>query len=225
MKLIAILQRYVSIILHPRWWFKGNTVLILSSIKGERENHIHMEKCFVKKSEICFSGNSNVIELNNCEVYNCVIFLRGRGHKLIIEKGARLHNLWIKIIGNENTVHIGSKSSFGSGHIIAGGKGTSIRIGENCMIADGVDIWSTDTHSIIQNEVLINEPASISIGNHVWIGKDVAVLKGVTIGDNAVVGMRSLVTKNIKANTLNVGFPAKEIKQEINWNRSNPNNE
>ena len=76
------------------------------------------------------------------------------------------------------------------------------------MIAEGVDIWSTDTHSVFQDGQLVNKPESIIIGDHVWIGKDVAILKGVTIGDNAVVGMRSMVTKDVPPATLSVGSPA-----------------
>ena len=183
-----------------------------------------MERCWVKKSDISFYGKENKIDLKNCEIFNSTIFLRGEGHRLIIEEGVHLYNMWIKIIGSGNTVHIGKKSSFGSGHIISGGKGTDIQIGQGCMIAEGVDIWSTDTHSIFQDGELINPPVSITIGNHVWIGKNVAILKGVTIGDNAVIGMRSLVTKSIRPGTLNIGSPSKEIKEGIEWNRRNPNN-
>lgn len=92
------------------------------------------------------------------------------------------------------------------------------------MFADGIVIWSTDTHSVIKDGVLLNEPKSINIGNHVWCGKDVGILKGVTIGGNAVIGMRSLVTKDIRPGTQNVGSPAKEIREGIEWTRINPNN-
>ena len=142
----------------------------------------------------------------------------------MIEEGVRLHNVSIRIIGWNNLVHIGSASTVGSGQIVCGGKGISIRIGKECMFADGVDIWSTDIHSVLQDGVLVNVPESITIGDHVWLGKDVAVLKGVNIGDNAVVGLRSLVTKDIRPGTLNVGSPAKEIREGIEWTRENPNN-
>ena len=210
---------------HPRSWSRDKALVFMSDIQGLDGNKLQMNNCLVKKSKIEFSGNDNRIRIKGCDIFNCNIFLRGKGHSLIIEDDVRLHNMWIKIIGEGNTVHIGSKSTFGSGHIIAGGKKTTISIGGNCMIADDVDIWGTDTHSIYQNGNLVNPPASITIGDHVWIGKGVAILKGVTVGDNAVIGMRSLVTKDIAAGTLNVGSPAKEIRQDIDWNRWNPNNE
>lgn len=183
-----------------------------------------MDNCSVKRSSIVFQGDGSEIALNSSDIYNCTIFLRGQGHKLIVEEGVKLHNMWIRIIGSGNTIHIGPKCTFGSGHIVSGGKGITIKTGRNCMFADGVDIWSTDTHSVFQEGKLINEPQSIIIGDHVWIGKDVAILKGVIIGNNAVVGMRSLVTKDIRPGTMNVGSPSKEIREGIDWRRSNPNN-
>ena len=178
----------------------------------------------VKKSTLTFKGSDHQIKVQGSEIFQGDIFLRGKGHKLIIDEGVKLYNVRIKIIGTGNTVHIGGGTSFGSGNIICGGNGISITVGEKCMMADGVELWSTDTHSVLQDGKLVNAPQSIIVGNHVWLGKDVAVLKGVTIGDNAVVGMRSLVTSNIRPGTLNAGSPAKEIRDNIDWRRSNPNN-
>lgn len=57
----------------------------------------------------------------------------------------------------------------------------------------------------------------IHIGNHCWIGCNCIVLKGVTIGDGAVVAAGSVVTKNIPPNTLVAGNPAKIIKENVSW--------
>lgn len=225
MRIKDILVRIWACFIHPYWWFKWKTMVLLTNIKGLGGNDLQMEKCTVKKSSITFSGNEHLISIKGSEVFNCIIFLRGKGHKLVIDEGVRVHNMWIKIIGNGNTIHIGSNSTFGSGHLVCGGHNISIQIGKNCMIADGVDIWSTDTHSVLQDGELINKPKPITIGDHVWIGKDVAILKGVTIGDDAVIGMRSLVTKDIRPSSLNAGSPSKELRNDINWRRNNPNNE
>ena len=62
-------------------------------------------------------------------------------------------------------------------------------------------------------------------GHSIQTAKDVTILKGVTIGDDAVIGIRSVVTKDIKPGTLNVGSPSKEIQSGIDWSRINPDNE
>ncbi len=53
----------------------------------------------------------------------------------------------------------------------------------------------------------------IKIGNNVWIGGNVVVLPGVTIGDNTVIGAGSIVVKDIPANVVAVGNPCKVIKE------------
>lgn len=217
--------KILALLAHPLRFFKEKTSIILSAIKGEKGNAIETQSAYIKKSRIQFQGKDNLIQLNNSALYNSSVFIRGNGHRLIIDEGAALFNIRIKIIGNDNTVHIKYCSHLGGGNIICGGVRVPIVIGENCRISEGVDIWSTDTHSITQDGKLLNAPRPIQIGSHVWIGKDVAILKGVTIGDNAIIGMKSIVTKDIEAGTVNIGAPAKAIRENVEWSLTNPNNE
>ena len=88
------------------------------------------------------------------------------------------------------------------------------------MLADNVDIFSSDTHPIFdENNKLINHSKPIEISDHVWIGLHSKILKGVCVGEGAIIGMASLVTKNIMPHTLNVGAPAKCIKEGVKWSR------
>jgi acetyltransferase-like isoleucine patch superfamily enzyme len=61
----------------------------------------------------------------------------------------------------------------------------------------------------------INYARDINIGKHVWIGAYVNILKGVTIGDNSIIGIRSIVTKNIPQNCIALGVPAKVIRENV----------
>ncbi|OON90174.1 MAG: hypothetical protein ATN32_04550, partial [Candidatus Epulonipiscium fishelsonii] len=85
----------------------------------------------------------------------------------------------------------------------------NVNIGGNCKI------WDTDFHSINIADRLTNDvpkAAPIHIKSGVWIGGNSIILKGVTIGKNSVVATGSIVTKNIPANQLWGGVPAKYIK-------------
>lgn len=89
----------------------------------------------------------------------------------------------------------------------------SIEIGDNFLCGDRVSIVDCDFHGIAPDRKLRESNfAPVKIGNNVWLGSEVMVLKGVTIGNNAVIGAKSLVTKDIPANCVAVGNPAKVIR-------------
>ena len=93
-----------------------------------------------------------------------------------------------------------------------------ITIGNNCTIGANVIITDTDAHSIYANERIGHcteyaKKAPIHIGNNVFIGVNSIILKGCIIGNNAVIGAGSVVTRNIPANELWAGNPAKFIKK------------
>ena len=88
----------------------------------------------------------------------------------------------------------------------------SIEIGDNTMLGFNVSI-ATLNHDINPKTRLNAIPKPVKIGKNVWIGANSIILSGVTIGDNSVVGAGSVVTKDIPANTIAVGNPAKVIKK------------
>ena len=222
------LKTLYSLLRHPRYLLRSNTRVIKSTFSGEKENALTFKDSWITDTSIVFQGTGNSIVGNDCQLFNSSVFIRGTGHRLVLEPGVNLYNVRLKIIGTNNVVHIGQCTRLGGGSIVHGGNGLTVSIGSDCFLAEGLDIWSTDTHTIMkkgEEDVCLNSPKSIHIGNHVWIGKDVAILKGVTIGDDAVVGMKSLVTKDIPEGSLNVGSPSRTIKTDITWKSWNPTNE
>ena len=96
-----------------------------------------------------------------------------------------------------------------------------ITIGDNCMIAPGVHIYSA-THPIPYKErneqmiagksICLEFGKPVTIGHNVWIGGRSVILPGVTIGDGAIIAAGSVVTKDVPANTIYGGNPAQLIK-------------
>ena len=90
----------------------------------------------------------------------------------------------------------------------------SIRIGDGGRIGDNVAIYDADFHEL--NAATRDRSAGVVkpvvIGNNVWIGSRAMVLRGAKIGDNTVIGAMSLVTKEIPANCVAAGVPAKVIR-------------
>ena len=84
-----------------------------------------------------------------------------------------------------------------------------ITIEDGAMIAANVQLISNN-HDLYERQVITCKP--VHIGKNAWVGAGATILPGVTIGDNAVVGAGSVVTKDVEANTIVAGNPAKLIK-------------
>ena len=106
----------------------------------------------------------------------------------------------------------------------------SITIGDNTAIAANVIIQDNNTHPISPVFRMVrsqmpegssvhlwkwSDSAPIVIGRNVWIGENARICKGVTIGDNCVIGAGAIVTKDIPANCVAVGNPARVVKTDI----------
>ncbi|MFD9627383.1 sugar O-acetyltransferase [Peribacillus muralis] len=87
-----------------------------------------------------------------------------------------------------------------------------VRIGDNCMIGPNVGLY-TAGHSIEPKERNKSGYAiPITIGNDVWIGGSCVILPGITIGDNSIIAAGSVVTKDVPANAIVAGNPARVLK-------------
>ena len=91
----------------------------------------------------------------------------------------------------------------------------SITIGQDVAISENVVIRDSDNHKVIKEGYQSTKP--IVIGNHVWIGMNSMILKGVSIGDGAVVAAGSVVTKDVPAESIVAGVPAKVIQENVKW--------
>ena len=86
-----------------------------------------------------------------------------------------------------------------------------ITIGDGTLIGHGTTL-TTLNHSLDPARRADMTPAPIVIGRRVWLGAAVTVVPGVTIGDGAVVGAGAVVTKDVAADTIVAGVPAKLIR-------------
>ena len=86
-----------------------------------------------------------------------------------------------------------------------------VTIGDGCQIGHNV-VFATLNHGLAPEERKSTYPAPIVLGRNVWVGSNATILQGVTIGDNAVVAAGTVVTKDVAANTVVGGVPAKFMR-------------
>src|SRR6201992_2521426 len=125
--------------------------------------------------------------------------------------------IWIgdrtKIRCHEGLVEIGSKTVLGQECTITAYQ--HIRIGEQCVIADRAMFIDFD-HGVVEVERPIREQGiykrDVEVGSNVWIGYGACILRGVRVGDNAVIGTNSVVTRDVPANAVVGGIPARILR-------------
>ena len=90
-----------------------------------------------------------------------------------------------------------------------------VRIGEQCVIADRAMFIDFD-HGVVEVERPIRSQGiytrDVEVGSNVWIGYGACILRGVSVGDNSIVGTNSVVTKDVPANAVVAGIPARIIR-------------
>ncbi len=92
-----------------------------------------------------------------------------------------------------------------------------ISIGNNVAISHDVTIMDGDGHSLFVKETEKRQAAHIVIEDNVWIGSRAMILKGVHIGEGAVIAAGAVVTRDVPAHSLAAGVPARVISENIVW--------
>lgn len=177
-------------------------------------------------------GNNNqIITGNTSKKSELSIQIYGDNNKIIIGDNYKVNGMidigfkWHNKVNNA-IIKIGTNAHINAASIVILEPNSQITIGENCLFASEIDIWASDTHSIIDLEGnLLNYGGKIEIGNHVWVGKGVKISKYTKIADNSIVGWSSVVSGKFEdPNVIIAGNPAKIVKQNINWHELSPHN-
>ena len=130
-----------------------------------------------------------------------------------------------KIRCHEGEVSIGAKTVLGQECTISAYQ--RVHIGEQCVIADRAMFIDFD-HGVVDVEAPIRLQGiykrDVEVGSNVWIGYGACILRGVRVGDNAIVGTNSVVTHDVPANAVVGGVPAKVLRMrdepsELRWAR------
>jgi acetyltransferase-like isoleucine patch superfamily enzyme len=137
--------------------------------------------------------------------------------------------VWIgdgtKIRCHEGSVEIGAKTVMGQECTISAYQ--RVRIGAECVIADRAMFIDFD-HGVVEVERPIRLQGiykrDVEVGSNVWIGYGACILRGVSVGDNSVIGTNAVVTKDVPANAIVGGVPARIIRmreapRDLRWER------
>ncbi len=203
--------------------FKGNKIFIVDKNGNKRRVF------FVPGVNVKFKGKNSTVtfheplgKFSGCKI-SC-----GDNAKISIGSSRYSVRKFLLLANGDNTVvEIGKDFSVTSKCevVMRPEPNLSLKIGNDCMFATNILLRPTDGHMIVDKETgdILNYGKDIEIGNHVWVAKDVTILKGAKIADNCVIGLGSVVTKPcLEPYSIYAGSPAKFIKTGIDWDRESP---
>lgn len=196
-------------------------------------------------NKIYFSSENGSKEINAEDVKGLtVVFEMGDNNNVTIGEGCNLNGLRIIISGNYNLVTIGKKVtatncvvmlngdfsyrkvSVGSFTYIGGAliqvlyDYSAVKIGNDCMLSDGINITTNYGIKIfdLKTEENLSNHSDVIIGDHVWIGRNAFVGADTIIADDCIVGTKSFITGHyLKSNCSIAGNPARIVKKNINF--------
>lgn len=185
-----------------------------------------MKNPFTEIKKYCarksYAQNSITGNNFNCSINKCIN--NGLRENIVIGDNCTIGStIYCSSTGN---ISIGNNTWVGSGTILRSSK--RISIGDHCLISTEVVIQDNNTHPlepIARRKQIekagkgynldlwsMSESSDVVIGDDVWIGIRCMILKGVTIGDGAIVGAGSVVTKDVDSMTIVAGNPAIFVK-------------
>ena len=182
------------------------------------------------RSKVIFKGENNVLifagEDNPGLLEDSTIIFHGNNSIVFMgENHDRIcHRIDLQICG-DNYCYIGKDTIFAGFtrqiRIMCAPK-QNVFIGDNCLFADGTRIKTTDGHPLYELDnksgkyIATNQPGSIYIGDHVWIGLESLIMKDTEIGSGASIGANSFCkSQKISSNSLYVGTKAKRVKENV----------
>ena len=212
--LLAKLYARVLFYYHHR-----NTLVVV------KENGKETYPLKIKGLHLKFAGKNSCLKIYEPFKIDWFKITLGDDAEVVIGKGSTLHRLSVSKV-NQGKLLIGENFySHGSRIFLHDEAHNFVKIGKDCIFSFDVFIWPSDGHTLydIETGKVLNRPQTgISIGNHVWLGRGVSVLKNVEIADDVMVGACSLVNRSLlEKNVIAVGCPAKVVRRGVSWKWEN----
>lgn len=167
---------------------------------------------------IVLRGNASSVTIGApAQSHNLDVGL-GSGSRVVIGPHCLLGSLLIHLEDAAEVV-IGAASAFNGLVRLFAHEAGRISLGELCLFGGDVDVTISDMHSILDaaSGRRINPARHVTLGNHVWVGQHSIILKGVTIGDHAIIGAGAVVTRDVPANCIAAGNPARVVRKGVSW--------
>jgi acetyltransferase-like isoleucine patch superfamily enzyme len=210
---------FLNKICYPCSDFKSKGIALFS-LKLKGSVSIDIKSGYIIKSKIIINGKNNIFIFDdNVKISNCTFLIKGDNCLLDFRGARNMFGSRFELLDSNTKLIVNNNTGFNKDRLVIAGVSNEVNIGSNCIFAENVEVWASDTHSVLDtnSNKRINQDRPIFIGDRVWLGNRALIQKGVCIGNDVVIAAGSIVTKDIANNTLVAGVPAVPIKNNIKW--------
>ena len=200
-------------------------MIVIRNLK-DIETHNHKDGNYISgvrtltNSSITFRGSNNVLMGDDVDLKNSRLVFQGSNSLIYLSNSHRVYILTVSI-WNNNTLYIGKNCSFNGAVSLSLSEERSIFIGDTCMFSAGITFDTADPHLIYSTETQerVNPSKDIILGDHIWVGRNVSILKGAKVHSGSICALGSVVSgsKEIPSNCVVGGTPAKVISENVFW--------
>ena len=191
----------------PPWWTEQGNILLARP--GAALPSIDQDLgCPPRGALVALNGSTSP----------AVLMARGERPIVVIGEGAHLPGAWLHC-GSASTLLIGDHTASNGSAEIDARNGGLIYVGPTGLWASKVRLQTDDMHAIRdQNGCRVNGfGQAIVVGRHVWLGQEALLMGGARVGEDTVVGARSLVKDQLDANCIYAGAPARLLRSGVTW--------
>lgn len=186
-------------------------------------NSLQLPGAKIGHLEIVIEGDDNQIHCGpQCRFGEVDIRIFGSRNQIVLGEKVGFHKGEIWIFGNDCLIEVGSRTTLADVCLAVPECGTSLRIGERCMLSTHIEVRTGDSHAIFDqaSQLRLNHGRDIRIGDRVWVGTRVLILKGSVLAPGSVVAAGALVTREFEdENVIVGGQPARVLKTGVVWSR------
>lgn len=193
--------------------------LLRLRIKGQG-NRVEIPCALLKKTRIRILGDNNSLKIGDfSQLQGVSIEIHGSNNRIELGNWGTFNGTGIYVEQNNNVVCVGNHAHFYGNAELAAMEGTRLTVGEDCLCSSNIQIRTGDSHAVLDMSGCRTNPSrDVTLGNHVWLGRDVTILKGSSIGSHCLVGTRALVTGDLsEPNCALGGIPARVLKKQVDW--------
>ncbi|MBN8487040.1 MAG: acyltransferase [Burkholderiales bacterium] len=138
-----------------------------------------------------------------------------------LDIGEGCSGLWDVRMWREASIRIEGQTTSNGTKVIS--DCSDVQVGEDCMFSSGIVLQAADQHGIVDlatGRIVNDQRRSLTIGRHVWLGRNATVLPDVHIGEGAIIGSATVVTHDVPPTCVAAGVPARVVRREVTWSRS-----